>query len=263
MVASSRTAAVPMPIKAVRVVTTTLVLAASWIAPAAGLHGQGGAPERATITGVVRDGVTGAPVVAAAVRLAPIGRATVTDSEGAFRMTDVPAGTYEWTVVAIGYVPLTQEVELADGDHFNIGLMPRPLMMEGVSVDVPRMERLLERRRRAAATSIRVFRQDQLLAAGAATVHDLVTQRAMLRLCPVDDDLFGGLPECVLSRGRLIRPRVYVDERQASLIELYGYQPAEIYAVELWAGGQVVRVYTRQFAERLASGRASLRPRDF
>src|SRR6267378_7417981 len=65
-----------------------------------------GLPARAqsgkgTITGIVKDSGN-SPLQSALVELLPLGRKVVTDNQGQFRITDVPAGEYTLSVSYVG-----------------------------------------------------------------------------------------------------------------------------------------------------------------
>lgn len=58
---------------------------------------------------------------------------------------------------------------------------------------------------------------------------------------------------CYRVRGAPYRPRVFVDEVQVGGLDRLGiYRPEEIGRVEVFGGGVMVRVYTRDYLEMLA-----------
>ena len=60
-------------------------------------------------------------------------------------------------------------------------------------------------------------------------------------------------------RGEYVQPIVYIDERRAfGLDELASYPMNDIYLVESYDGGRMVRVYTTWFMQRLARGNLGL-----
>lgn len=62
-------------------------------------------------------------------------------------------------------------------------------------------------------------------------------------------------------RGRLTRPRVYVDEQAPGYLEhLLTYQPHELHVIESYYGGEVIYAYTTAFVERMARSRRPLAP---
>lgn len=86
-------------------------------------------PASATISGVVTDGTT--PISNATVKLfdstgMPY-QHTLTDSTGAFTLTDIPAGTYSLAAVADGYqLSDAAGVTLTDGTTINVNLVCAP-----------------------------------------------------------------------------------------------------------------------------------------
>lgn len=222
-------------------------------APAAG---QGTEPP--AVTGRVLDVRTGAPVEGALVSIPRLRIAARTDSSGTFVLQRVPPGTYTWSVVRLGYVPLNQEVELGAGDSFTVGMMARAMTMEGITVRARRAERLLRRRRGAARVSVRTLGEEAL--SGAAPSAESVV-RLHVPTHPCAGSGMADEAVCVWHRGASVPLRVFIDERRAfSISELAGYNSTDLYLVEFW-GGTEVRVYTRRFAERLAQGTERLFPR--
>jgi hypothetical protein len=59
-----------------------------------------------------------------------------------------------------------------------------------------------------------------------------------------------------------IRVQVYIDDRPAfgGMEELEMYAPHELYAIESYAGGRMVRAYTMWFMEDLARKKRRLDP---
>lgn len=212
--------------------------------------------------GTVRDVSTGASIDSVLIVLPGLRVTAYTDTAGAFTLANVPEGTHQWAVIRLGYVPLNQEMEVRDGDHFNIGVMPRPVELEGLTVTGDLADRLLLRRRRAAGRSVRRIEAAELASPGAATAAQLVRSRGFITACPAQTALSTLATECVLSRGRYQPVTVFIDEDRAmgGLTQLSAYLSMELHSVELWDHGTVVRVYTRAFISRLAQGRARLRP---
>jgi TonB-dependent receptor len=76
---------------------------------------------KATIMGKVVDTADGA-VPGAKLQLAPLAITVVSDSQGVFRLPQVPAGKYTLTVSYIGFAPVTSEVELSVGQTLSLDL---------------------------------------------------------------------------------------------------------------------------------------------
>src|SRR3954466_6901673 len=62
---------------------------------------------QASVSGVVRDGESSAPLAEAVVALPDLDRSTLSDSLGRYRFLDVPPGPQHLTVRRIGYAPRT------------------------------------------------------------------------------------------------------------------------------------------------------------
>src|SRR5688572_23271152 len=90
----------------------TLFLA---IGVALGFASRSAAQGLGSITGRVLDGVRRAPVPAAIVSLNETTFTTTTNSEGSFRLVDVPAGTYRLRVVHVGYGDHSATVTVTTG----------------------------------------------------------------------------------------------------------------------------------------------------
>lgn len=231
-----------------RVAIPSLALAA--FAFAADLSAQESSDEEITLDliGQVVDSVTGRAVPGAAVTVSETGRYDITDEEGRFAL-EVPGGTVTLMVEQIGYAHLDQSVPAtAASGPLLLELTPRPMVLEGLQVMTDR----LARRRLATAMSVQTFRAEELRHSGGNLYKALRYGRGMIvSRCPRDSDVFDG---CVYRRGRVVKSRLYIDDVPADggLYELSVYSPAEIYAVEVYAGGQVVRVYTRFYMDRLA-----------
>ncbi len=64
----------------------------------------------------------------------------------------------------------------------------------------------------------------------------------------------GRLPSRLARRGRAVRPIVYLDEAPLAggLEHLEAYRPDDLHLLEVYAEGLEIRLYTRQFMERMA-----------
>ncbi|MGI9070284.1 MAG: carboxypeptidase regulatory-like domain-containing protein, partial [Bryobacteraceae bacterium] len=72
-----------------------------------------------TITGTAKDSA-GSALQSALVKLDPLARQAVTDSQGEFRMTDVPPGDYTVTVSYVGFAQFTKTVKVEGGEVASI-----------------------------------------------------------------------------------------------------------------------------------------------
>src|ERR1700676_5251204 len=85
----------------------------AWVAPAAGQSGKG------TITGTAKDSA-GAPLPSTQIELQPLGRRVVSDDQGQFRITDVPAGEYTLTASYVGLNAFSPTVTVEAGQTVNV-----------------------------------------------------------------------------------------------------------------------------------------------
>ena len=219
----------------------------------------------ATITGQVLDGTTNQPVADAVVAIVELRRSVKTDSAGSFTLSGLAPGMYRWSVIRLGYVPLDQQMDFSDADHFRIGIMPRPVVLEGVTAAVTRPADAFRRRLNSARVPVRLLTQEVLAESGATTAEQIVATRAQLTDCPAAVTEASGAVDCVSARGRAQPVQVFIDENPAlgGIFQLAAFHPSELYAIELWNGGTEVRAFTNRFIERLADGSARFTPRDW
>lgn len=218
-----------------------LVLAA---APAAAQ----GAPARAvTVSGEVLDGVTGQPVSAARVELLDRGVAAYTDARGRFTLRRVSPGAVQVRVERLGYHSGATTWNVGPGNgKFTVPLPRDSAMFQALSEEMDD----LERRRRAAPLAVRVIGREQLAPASEATALVFLGNRG---LRPVACS--AGAQGCVRIGGRLFAPRVFVDEERltSGLGALESFRPQEMYLVEIFDGGTMVRLYTVGWVEKALS----------
>jgi hypothetical protein len=141
------------------------------------------------------------------------------------------------------------------GEPVQIGLEPKPVMLDGISVVADRielMQRRLTSRRRAFAQASRAFEQDRLMRSAAFDMAEFLYLEASLAPAPCGRGRLGSA--CVLRRGQSIEPRVYIDEAPVlgGLEQLASYQPHDLYLVEVYSLGLEIRAYTHMFMERMA-----------
>lgn len=234
-------------------------LAATLLAPPV-LLSQAAAPPQVEVSGRVVDAVTQAPVRGAVVELRDVGRKAVSDSAGRFVLQRVPRGTHEWRISRIGYAAWEESTEVDEGDEFTIALLARPEVLEGITAITSQ----LLHRREASGMAVRTVDGNTLRLAGSPSAFEVVHDRLGVAgvQCP---NLNAGTHSCAWVRGELTPVTVYVDEQRmpGGLEDLRNYVPQELFSVESYAGGRMIRVITVWFAERLARGRASLMPLSF
>jgi hypothetical protein len=241
-----------------------LMVTALALAPVPGVAQQ---PDSIVVTGVVGDAETGRPIAGALVELPELDRRTLTDAHGRFIFLGLPSGPHRLKVGTLGYASWEEETAMEHLDMLRIGLLPQPIALENIRVTADR----LERRRKATGVSVVAVDRDELLTTAAANVTEVLGLRSPYPQIPCGassglmpaGDLSGGPGDlqsfCIRWRGRVVAPEIFLDELPATFIELWSYQPAEIYAVEYYRGGREIRVYTNRFVEQ---GRP-LRPRGF
>ena len=223
----------------------------------------GAASAQATITGQVLDATSNTPIADAVVAIVELRRAVKTDSTGSFTIAGARPGMYRWSVIRHGYVPLDQQMDIRDGDHFRVGVMRIPAPVGVVALTPNRTAEIFRRRVNAALTPVRLLTQDVLLEGEAPSAERAVAARAELRPCPATLAEANSGTDCVMARGRVQPVSVYIDELPAlgGLFQLAAFEPRELYAVELWNGGAEIRVFTNRFVEALTEGRAQFAPR--
>lgn len=238
-----------------RTLTISAALMLSVLPPA--VAAQAAPPAKVEVHGRVVDATTGRPVVGAMVALDDVGSRALSDTTGAFVMKNVPVGEHDWVISRVGYARWQESAEVADGDEFTIAVLPRPEVLEGIVAVASQ----LETRRRASGESVRALDGDVLRLSAAPTAVQLVHDHLGLSSLPCPDS---GEPNCSWVRGELVKVDVYVDEQPiGGLGELASYTPRDLYAVEAYAGGRMVRVITQWYAERLSRRRAWLTPIHF
>ncbi len=90
----------------------------------------------ATVTGAVRDGQTGTPLVGAVVVLSPLGRTTATDSTGHYVLSRIPAGSYDIAIRFVGYATRALQVLVPSSGalEINATLRTEPIFLEPIRV---------------------------------------------------------------------------------------------------------------------------------
>jgi hypothetical protein len=228
----------------------SLVLAS---APAAAQQSD----DRVSVVGRVVDSAEGRPVHGARVEIPRLGISTTTDPAGEFRLPRIRAGTHRFQVERIGYVANRQEITLAPGDSLVvIPLLARPMLLEGLTVSADRLARRRERFGMLAQTVSR----EQIQVSSALNVVDLVTTRTGLRVrgCEMDDSVC----EYVIRDLEVPAISIYVDDQPVpgGIRMLQAYSSKDLYLVEFFPNGKMLRLYTVWYVEDLARNRRQLPP---
>ena len=141
-------------------------------------------------------------------------RGTLADDAGAFVFEGVDIGVHVLTVEQYGFESIEATV-MIDADAagvMELELQPRPVMLDGLSVVGDRIELMegrLRSRRRAVATSSRAFELERLVRSPAFDLIEFLALEAFVSPVPCGRRQAGRW--CVVRRGRLIEPRVYID----------------------------------------------------
>lgn len=175
----------------------------------------------------------------------------IADSTGAF-FFDLLPGTYTFETSRIGYTSMVEPSLVEEGNALIVRLLPRPILLEGITATVSRMER----RRRSAPTRVFAFEGAALGTSASPSLRRFLQERAGVAMitCPGADFALGRA--CVLSRGRPSSLRIYLDEvpMTASAFALLEYRPSDFEIVEYYAGSRMLRLYTSTFIEHVAGG---------
>jgi hypothetical protein len=229
--------------------TTLLALLAVAAPLPARLHAQRQGALRPSTTGVIRDFSTGVPLAGALVEFPALRRKATTDAEGRFTLSNVPPGRHKMVVSQLGFRTLVREQDITDGSFLYVPLEPDPLMIKSVEVQVDR----LANRRRSVDVSVIAFERRMLLGSASLNVAEFIRTQLHGTVCPNRRAL------CVQRRGQAIQPIVYIDERRAfGLEELFAYPPHDVYLIEAYDSGRMIRVYTNWFVQKLARNNTTL-----
>jgi hypothetical protein len=219
-------------------------------------------PARLDVTGVVVDVESNAPIAGALVELPDAGRKMVTNVEGRFVFLDIPAGEQLWRIQMLGYATWEERTAVGHLDALRIGLLPRPVELERISVVVDR----LEARRRLATVNVVAVDREELVSSTRGSATDVVRSRIPYITTRCEgSDLDMPWEFCIKYRGGVVRPVVFLDERRVPMEVIFFFHPAELYAVEIYGGAlgryaaPQIRIYTTDFLKR----GQSLRPLTF
>ncbi len=201
--------------------------------------------DQARIVGVIVDASTEMPLAGAHVSVEASDWGSLTTDNGRFLLCEIGAGNHVVTVERLGYVTLESWIEAdASGDPVALHMQPDPILLEGLEVISDRFER----RRRAAATTVRAFDQEDLASSGYWSAADFVDRQAgiMTTHC--------GISRCVYYRGAVVNPRVYLDEFPliGGWSHLETIPTSELYMIEVYRRGTHIRAYTHNFMKRAA-----------
>jgi hypothetical protein len=231
-----------------RLVSRTILFAAALLLAAPTVLAGQESPTRVTVTGQVLDRQTREPIRGALVEVPGRGRPVGTDAEGRFRM-DVREGEHLVSVSRLGYAELRSQLTLSANTGTVTFLMDA---LESITVVYDR----IERRRQRVTTTSHVLDRSALLNRSGSLADVVARSRYFVRGTGC------GIEYCAATAGRAVPPAVFIDDIRAfgGMSELASYSPTEIERVEVYGRGAQVRAYTERYVERVASGRARLRP---
>lgn len=201
------------------------------------------------LVGTVTD-AGGRPLVGAFVSVEGSDWGSLTGETGRFVIPDLPSGVVTLTAQLIGYETLTWTGAVAGGVPVALTLKEQPILLEGLNVVTDRFES----RRRGVATSVRWYDYGILATSTQPNALDFLSARAGLARVPCRGAWSN---ECLIVRGRMTEPVVWVDEAPVigGLDYLRVVPPHELYMVEVYASGRHIRAYTQRFMERAAKNR--------
>ena len=203
--------------------------------------------------GVIVDSVSGTPIAGAELRVRGTRIYAITDVEGRFNFRLSERDPLV-DVNMLGYESVLLPLWTPRDTFVTIRLQPNGILLEALEVTV---NRLAERRARYTG-SVRAMNSEAIVYFRYNNAFELV-HRGLLSLgpCPRRSEF-----SCVLRGGGGFQPTVIVDEmkRVGGVDVLKDWQASEIHTIESYDGGTVIRVYTKQFMERLARNGIELMP---
>lgn len=198
---------------------------------------------QARIVGVVVDAATEAPLASASVSVAASEWQSLTTDGGRFLLCEIGAGPHLLTAERLGYETVKGRVEAsANGDPIRVKMRADPILMEGLEVVMDRFER----RRRAVASSVRAYDEEDLIASGYWSAADFLDSRPGIMAMPC------GIRMCVYARGSRVEPQIYLDEMPliGGWVELQSIPTSHLYMIEVFGRGRHIRAYSHSFMQR-------------
>ena len=183
--------------------------------------------------------------------------AASSDPQGIFRIDDVETGPYFLRVQALGYKSQYVMMDVtAPPRTVDVALEPDSVIQKGLV----RFERSLKERRNYFSGINRAFGQDLLHYSAAPSASAFLETDAHMGFVPCPGGAGTFADACIVSRGQVIEPAVYIDELpiMGGLEVLSSYHPSEFHSIEVFGQGATIRAYTYAFVERTA-----VRPRAF
>jgi hypothetical protein len=204
----------------------------------------------------VADSVSGNPLYGVAIATSNTADRTASDSTGAFTLS-IPAGTpVMLTFTGRGFEQVGQVVSSTGNvDLGRVQLLPQAFALAPIEASVSQ----LDQRLRQYLGQIRVIGPDLLGHSGDKDLMDFLVHRVPLRPTPCNQTDMGRMTECFLVRGWPERPKVFINEVQFTSISMATvFRPEDVARVEVFAGGKMVRIYTRAYLEMMARAQPRL-----
>jgi TonB family protein len=213
-------------------------LAVSALALAPALLGAQDTTPRGTISGIVRDS-SGAGIAGAEVSVAGTGLRAHTNSQGEFRLTNVPAGAVSVGVRRLGFVPAVASIVIAANETAAISVMVAPLA-QSLAAIIVRGDRRFEDYGRLAG----FYQRRSRSSGGHFITREQIDQRNPAQLT----DLFRNVPgariysstfnSVVRFRGMRCAPLVWLDGFPATAAEfdLDALDPYVVEGIEVYLG---------------------------
>jgi hypothetical protein len=215
-----------------------------------------------SVRGHVVDAASGEAVPGAAVSISGARRRAYTDRTGTFTVSDVPPGSQTISVSQLGYAVVEQALTVPTGDSLTVRMHADPLVLQGVTAQVDR----LEYRRIHSTMASAVYDQRRIATFGHPDPVDFLRYQANLRISRCNDrDLYGGPTapgDCVMSRGTPERMLLVIDEQpeRGGVAMLEHIPLQDIYRIEVYEGGTIVLVYTKHFMQAAMRANRQLLP---
>jgi hypothetical protein len=228
------------------IAAAVLLAMAAAAAPAAG---QGA--ERVTVRGRLLDRADGHPLTAAKVTIAARSVTVYTDASGGFVLPPMPPGAYDVQMERLGYRAIRANLTLEKDDSVVVRLTPEPLALDELKVFG---SSLLTRTERS-TVSARSFDVRMFDTYSGGNVLAFLGDYAGIHAMPCGESAPGS--NCATIRGLPESVGVWIDGQPSmfGLDELRTIPAQEIFHINVYMGGTLVEVITRDYAREEAHHR--------
>jgi hypothetical protein len=237
----------PNPISRRVLIPTAVVLAML----AARMPAAGQAAERVTVRGQLLDRVDGHPLTAAKVAIPALRVAVYTDARGGFVLPPMPAGTYDVEMERLGYRAVRANMTLEKDDSVVVRLTPEPLALDELKVFGTSLMTRTER----STVSARSFDVRMFDTYSGGNTLAFLGDYAGIHAMPCGRTSPGY--NCATIRGLPEAVGVWIDGQPSmfGLEELRTIPAQEIFHINVYMGGALVEVITREYAREEAHHR--------